>query len=490
MLHQTTIHRLFAMGVAIGLSSLLYTNAAVAEKRVVLLKIEGDASSRIGKSLSKLIDNEHRIIDGSTYELQARKLNANRLNARDVRKVASKIEADGILSGTMLRRRGRYVLQLRLIEGSSGRTIKKLSVKLRSRRLSRKMRKAIAERLLSAIDELAIVENTSDAIREEDGDAKRARVRKTARDDDEGDKIDEDDKGDKGDSVADDDKPSRSAAAPSGGSVDKSLADAAKPPGDAMSIAAGLSVISRKLSFTSRADLAEPPAGYNGPLAPGIYANGELYPLAMDGKGKGGLTNLGIGFTIDRVVSINTVLQDPNGGMNVTLPTSQTQWGVHVKYRYKFNDKENSPVLKASVGYNRMTFEVDRTGLEAGQILDLPNTSYTYYDPGLALRYPVSPKLAVEVDARAMLVTGVGQMQTPEQYGSAKVTGVDGGISIEYKLKPKVVLNIGARYMAIGYQFNGDGMQTNARDDDPNTVDVGGALDSYMRAYVALGYLF
>jgi len=466
-------HTLIA-ALAIGLVISFSDSDAAAEKRLVMLKIKGDRNSRIGKSLRRMLDNEHKILDGSTYELAAEKMDATRLIPRNIRKVASKIEADGVLAGRLRRRRGRYELKLLVLEGRSGKAIKVLTVRLRRRRLSRRMRRAIVKRLLGAIDELAIVENADSAIKEEDGVGKSMRKSDAMKDDEIGEDTVSDDKADKADK---DDSPS----------VEKSATAPAKKPSDALWVAAGMSVVNRKLSFTVNPDLAEPPAGYSGPMAPGVYIEAEAFPLAMDGKRKDALANLGFGFTLDKVMSIKTILADPNGGMNVNLPTVQTQWGASVKYRYKVNAKAT---VLFRVGYNRSRFTVDRSGLEMGQVLDLPNTNYTYYDPGLTVRYKTSPKLTLEADARGLLITNAGEIQTPEQYGSAKVTGFEGGAVIRYKVKPRIVLNIGARYTAIGYDFNGDGTQTNARDNDPNTKDVGGALDTYLRGQVSLGYLF
>jgi len=476
MLQQKSKH-LLSLTLAAGLVFAFSHKEAAAEKRVVVLKIKGDKRSKIAKSLTRIIDNDHKIIAGSTYELQASKLNAKRLSPRNVRKVASRIEADGVLTGKIRRKGGRYVLRLRLIEGSTGKVIKKIAVKLRSRRLSRKMRRAIAERLVAAMDDLKFVENTKDAIKEEDGDSDSG-----SKDDDD----DDDDKKDDDDSDSSDDGEKRSSSSSAGG-VTKSVNPGSDTPSDALWVSAGLSVVSRKLTFTSDPGLAEAPQGYKGPMAPGVYVAGEVFPLAMDGKRSDALSNVGFGFALDKVVSINTILQDPAGGMNITLPTLQTQWGASVKYRHKLSD---TATVLASVGYNRSRFTVDRSGLDMDQVLDLPNTNYTYWDPGLTLRYKTSAKMMVEVDGRALLVTGAGEVQTPEQYGSAKVTGFEAGVKISYVVKPRVVLNIGARYMAIGYDFNGDGDQTRIRDNDPDTIDVGGALDTYMRGSVSLGYLF
>lgn len=464
---KQTLIALLAAVLVIGFS---YSDAA-AEKRVVMLKIQGDRSARIGKSLRRMLDNEHKVLDGSKYELEAEKLDATRMIPRNIRKVASSIEADGVLTGRLRRRRGRYELKLLLLEGQSGKAIKVLTVRLRRRRLSRRMRRAIVKRLLGAIDELALVEkNPESAIKEDDGVGNSFRKSDGMKDDDLGASDKSDDK----------DEPTTS-------SVEKSASPSSKKPSDALWVAAGMSVVNRKLSFTTSANLAEPPAGYSGPMAPGVYVEAEAFPLAMDGKRKDALANVGFGFTLDKVVSIKTILQDPNGGMSVSLPTVQTQWGASIKYRHKLSAKA---AVLLRVGYNRSRFTVDRSGLEMGQVLDLPNTNYTFYDPGVVVRYKTSPKLTLEVDGRGLLVTNAGEIQTPEQYGSAKVTGFDAGAVIRYKVKPRITLNIGARYTAIGYDFNGDGEQTVSRDNDPNTKDVGGALDTYLRAQVSLGYLF
>jgi hypothetical protein len=253
-----------------------------------------------------------------------------------------------------------------------------------------------------------------------------------------------------------------------------------------MVLVAGGSVASRKLDFNVRDGVMNGPAAYEGPVVGGIYATGEIYPLAFQPGQSSLLRNLGVSFVFDRVLKLESAVDDGMDGV-VNLPTSQTRYGLGARYRLNLGSSPTSPSLVMGAGYNKLTFEIDR-GAAPGAIVDLPNTDYTYLDPGLTLRVPVGDKLAFTVDARLMLFLDAGEIQDPEQYGRAVVTGFDADAAADYRLSERFFVRVGLHLTAVGFDFKGTGEKTDLNGDEQQ--DVGGAFDRYLGIYAALGFIY
>lgn len=503
-----------------------------AQKRVVVLSVEGARNKSLQDDLSEIIRKENRVISSRTYTRTARRLKARKLSPEDVARVSAKISADGVLQSMIVADDDGYVLRLRLHEGASGRTVKKLAVRLSRPSLPGRLRKALAKHLLPAIDHLQFNDSGDDddmdsdardnartavgdgdddlndrprkrarrsrrTARREERRSSRARDRKRSRKDEIRDEpVDDEDAIRDDDRDRDEDRDVRTASRDEDVGVDDDMGDRDAPgPADnrtaaerrrsgVMILSAGASVVDRSLRFTYRSDLTDAPKGYKGPAAPAARVSGELYPLAKDGKKKGLGPNLGIGFEAEYVFGLQTAILD-GGGMMANLATTESRYGASAILRHNFGDK--GPSIQVSVGYGRLQFKVDKP---TDVVVDLPNTSYTYFDPGLAARYPVTPKISLFAGARALLITGAGEVQQRDQYGTAKLTGVDADGGVEYLFAKRYMLTVAARFTAVGYQFQGDGDMTVMRDGDPNTVDVGGALDKYLSGSATLGYLF
>ena len=516
--------------------------AAAQEHRVAVLKIEGARTAKIRKSLEELVANEHAVVSHRSYKKTARRLRAKKLNPSQVARVADKLRLDGILSGTIVAWKGRYKLMLRLHEGTTGRTIKRLTVRLNRPQLTSTMEERIGDWLLSAIEELGDIEasNDDDGIDDADRDepsaddededeeedrrarvrkkkkankkakrskktskkrwrrtSKRSKPRKSARtlvadteDEDEDEQDDDDneeseatevdeDEDDEADNEEDDDDIDSA--------IDRESSLLRSSRDRAVSLASGVSVVKRSLTFSNRADMMNAPPGYDGPTAPGVALNGELYPGVLLDKG-GVAARLGVGITVDHVLSLKTSVGE--GDMASSLATTQQRLGFDVRYRHHFGSKATHPSLVASVGYNHMTFKINKNAAMVNTEVDIPNTRYRYVNPGLALRVPVSPRVAVNAQGRFLLVLSTGEVQNADQYGGAKVTGFDAGGSIDISLAKHWMIHLLGNYTAIGYDFLGEGDLTKNRDGDESSIDVGGALDRYISGALAIGYVY
>jgi hypothetical protein len=120
--------------------------------------------------------------------------------------------------------------------------------------------------------------------------------------------------------------------------------------------------------------------------------------------------------------------------------------------------------------------------------IDVPNTEYEWIDPGARFRMPVGAKAAVHLEGHALLVMNAGEIQLPEQYGGATITGADVDAGVEYWVTHQFLVRVGARYTALGFSYVGNGEQTDRNND--GETDVGGALDSYLGGYATVGAAF
>lgn len=585
---------------------------AASDKYIVLLDIEGERSPRLKKSISRMVKEQYKVMEGSSYKDAARRLRAEKLTPTNVKKVCGYLEVDGIIDGTLVKEDGRYKFTLRLRSAVTGAISKKIPMFINQPSLSQNMADQLEERLLAAIADLpragggTKIKNKSKFSDEEDEDAdvapvvkgkkgkkgkasdddedlddeeaepkkmtkaeKRAaekkakaaalaekkaeekaareeaarekkerekaekelaKKKKKAKADDEeededeaedeeavaskkgkkdkkkktaaADEEDEDEAVDEDEEDAADedaDEPKRAAMRDAGEDEDDAtnpdlgLEKSAASPSAAtgvrttpLLINAGMSFVGRNLTFKSSAPVDQRPQGYKGKTVPGVYATGELYPMSFAGA-SGALGNVGIGFVADRVIKLNSSVSDGMDGTTL-LPTKQSRYGANLRYRHNFGSGPKGVSLWGAVGYNRMTFSIDRSGAPDNVIVDVPNTAYSYVDPTLGVRVPVAGPVSALAEGKFMAVLGTGEIQGPEQYGAATVTGFDGDLGLEYALGDHFLARAGARLILIGYSFKGNGELS---DRDANgEADVGGASDRYLGGYVTAGYAF
>jgi hypothetical protein len=492
-----SVSRLLIALVVAALAMTALPAAAVAKKRVVILDFSGSRASRFESQVKAIVKRRASLISARRYVKTARKIKATQPTKRNIVRVSRELSADAIIIGSVKRRGRRYQVTIRVRAGADGEFVETIKVRTRRAKLTgaalRKVRRELAAAIKrlpplnepvddgggfddgdDEIGEDAIGDDDDDIIEEDVGDDDRVAERG---DDDDGDRVEEE-RGDD-DGAAD--------------LTDERKADLLAR-GRGLEVLGGLSVMRRNLSFTVSADLGmESPRGYSGTPVASAYILGELYPLAFNLKNKGYKRNIGVVGILDRVIKIESKLRYVDAMMEeqeATLPTEQQRWGIGLIYRHNFGSKPTSPTIKLALRYNRAKFIIDKTAAPAGVDVDIPNMDYAYYDPGLVLRYPVSPKVALQADARFLLVTDTGEMQQVDQYGGATVTGYDIDLGGDYKLDARLFVRVGFRAIGIAYDFKGTGAETTDRDGDPNDQDVFGALDRYLGGYGTIGYLF
>ena len=250
----------------------------------------------------------------------------------------------------------------------------------------------------------------------------------------------------------------------------------------------GPSMVARSLSFNSN-PIANPPRGYSNSPVPGARIAMEFYPLALRNR-LGAGAGLGFGLDYDRTLSLSVRVPQTDGSV-ISLPTTQSRLFADLRYRFVFGNRATSPSLTVIAGYGQRDFAVDRLPLSAsGIVLDMPDVGYRMFAPGLNARFPVASTVALGVQARGLLVFDAGAIQTKQEYGQATITGVEANAFIDILLGERFAIKVAGDFALLGYSFTGNGEQSNNRDMDPATKDVGGASDRYIGASVTMAVLF
>jgi hypothetical protein len=509
---------------AVLLSMTLASTTAEAGK-VVVLRVVGDPEGELEDGLMSIIEDRHDLVTSGEFERAARKSGIDDLDGPALGKLARKLGADALVEGTVSREDEGFLLVVR-IRGKNGKTVKKVSVDLAKPRLSAKAKKRVGTVVLDGIDMVLGIATEGDdegeAEDEEDRPKKKAKAKKPTRkeknrgkrakakaerdaeamaddgpemDDDEGEDEGDDGEDDEGeDDEGDDDDDDRVAVRDDDSDADEALgvrrddgdddSPRRKTPYMIAKIEAGPSAKMRTLSFTSR-QFDQAPLGYESSMVPGVRVAGEAYPIGMIMAGP--ISNLGIGFEFDQTITMTTRSSD---APDIALPTTQKHWDVAARYRIPFSKKANAPMVIGHGGIGRRFFIVDRGDLPAEAELDMPDVAYKYYHAGATLRMPIGGRAAVQAGGRVMMVSSAGSVTDPEGYGGAKVTGLDAAAVVEFKITPSAVVSLAGSFTQIGFAFVGNGEESNNRDLDATTQDVGGASDRYIGVVGTVGYTY
>jgi TolB-like protein len=495
---------------------------AAKKKKVVVLDFKGPKAAPIQKKVVAALKKSATVINQAKFTAASKKVKGFKANAAGVSKVAKKLKAHAVVSGKVSKKKKKYKLTIQVREGRSGDYVgDDIVVTMKAGKLTAAQEKKIARELKAAIEDLpspgkpVAEEEEEEPVAEEDGGGgggggggeeeaapkeDEDEVRVAGADDGEkeepaaeeedkgaGDDEEKDDKEDKEeedkdkDDDDDDDEKSVSKSAKLS-SAQQADMDAR---GRAVDVSAGLSFQSRALTFAHDGDLVNTPQGYDGAMVPGLYVLGEVYPMALVDKKTTGFTrHIGLTFMIDKVL----LIKSKPAGMDVDLPTSQTRFGIGLVYRWNFGTTPTSPTLKIGAKYNKLSFTIDESAAPTAMV-EIPDVSYTYIDPGVAFRYPITEKIAANAEAHYLIVSKAGQISEATQYGASKVSGFDVDLGGEYKLSSSLLVRAGFRLSKISLKFSGDTGDLKNRDADAE-ADVQSASDRYLGIYATAGYLF
>lgn len=121
--------------------------------RIVVMPISG--SKAVNGTVADVVDSRYELVSSRRYAKAARKLDAKSSKSKDVRKVSRKLEIDAMVAGEFVKRgKKKYELRLTLRAGDSGKKFNSIRIKLKSKKLSRRDRNKIKNKLYIALSEV------------------------------------------------------------------------------------------------------------------------------------------------------------------------------------------------------------------------------------------------------------------------------------------------------------------------------------------------
>ena len=537
----------FAIGVV-----LLTAGVAGAKTKVAVVAFEGDDNGSVSEVVTDLLDGDYTVSGSKQVSRAIDKLGLDaQLSDKDLKKLANELEVDAILRGDLTKKGGKKLLHVKLyVKGKKIRGFKVEFASAKSEKFKTALKDKLDEKLTGKEkakpeEDVAATEPASD---EEDplggGTAakgqkgkKGAKTEKTAKTE----AVDEEekpakgkkgkkDKAEKAEAPAEEEKPADSEektdtaekaektdeekaegdktaedtgaakAKKKTASADADEEDVGVTAGvttssssssgraanvDAVRIDIGPSVSARTLKFNSRAFEEAPKPYQNAPVG-GARVAGELYPLAF-GDPHSFISGIGFAGHYDKTLKLNLQSTAQPG---TKFPVEQLQWEVGIRMRVAFGHRATSPTATLGVGYFHRKFEINRSQLMEGNIIDLPDVFYKGYDPGIEFRIPIIKQVALLLGGSAVLVSDTGQIQQLYSYGRAKVTGGQGMAGIDVVIANRIAFRVTGEMAQFGFAFTGNGQQTYNRDNDPSTPDVGGAADRYFGGAATLAVLY
>lgn len=149
----------------------LLTGAASAgRKRVVVLDFDGDKAEKFHADLVKILKKSHTVVSVDKWNGAAEEMSATTIDKANIKKVAKKLKIDGVISGSVEKRREQYILRLKLRAGTSGDIIGgQVNIQAEGPRLDGNAARDIKDELVEAIGGLE--SNRGGAASEEEEEA-------------------------------------------------------------------------------------------------------------------------------------------------------------------------------------------------------------------------------------------------------------------------------------------------------------------------------
>jgi len=506
----------------IGVTLVALSGVALAKPKVALITFEGDPKGEAREVVSEALADDTKVVGGKEVNRSIDKLglDVNDLAEKDLRKLSKELEADAIVQGKLSMKGPNHLLHFKLfVHGKKAKGFKIEFGSLKSAKFKEKLRDKMIAKLgggdgddggTAVKKKGGAGDDDEDPITGKkkkgagDGDPLTSMKKKGGDDGDDGAKkkggdedggpkskgpvdVDADDKPRKGKKRTghrgdDDGGPDVEANSDDDGAMKLPTHSANRV---AVRLDVGGSIQKRTLSFTSRS-FPQAPNTYTNKPVPGVRVEAEVYPLAFSNP-MGVAGGIGLGGMFDQTASLNLTSSAQPG---TKFPVTERRYSIGPRFRLVFGGKPTSPSLTIGVGYGHRTFKVNRSGLDMGNTIDLPDVDYVGFDPGLEFRIPLVERVALIFGGSAMLLTSAGPIQLADSYGQAKVTGGQGMGGIDIVITSRIAARITGEFTQVGFAFTGNGAQSNARDMDPTTKDVGGAADRYLGGALTLAVLY
>ncbi len=111
---------LVASALLLGLLVIALPSLAEARRRIVILDFEGPKAAQFRVDVERLVKKSHMVIPVDKWNSAAEEMDATSMSEKDVKKVAKRLNIDGVISGKVEKRRDEYILRLKVREGKTG----------------------------------------------------------------------------------------------------------------------------------------------------------------------------------------------------------------------------------------------------------------------------------------------------------------------------------------------------------------------------------
>lgn len=495
-----------ASALLVALLLIFAPRPAAADRKVVVLTFSGPKAAQFEKLVVKIVKGVGEYISAKRYERAASKVKGFEPgDAESAAKVLKKLGASGLIGGAILKKGKNLTVVVRL-RGPDGEFLGdpiKLTAKGGKLGANEKKLKAQLTDLLEqlpedgeevvAADEPAAEEEEAPAD-EESGEAEEAppkkKVARADPTDEEGAGAGDEETAGGGESAGEESAAGDTASKGGDGETAEAVAATAGEQDDlavrgrGVELGVGMSFVKRSLSFALSKEVADSPQAYRGGFVPGIFVAGEVYPMAITGRGRKLIKNIGLSLDFERVLKIESKLEQMS---DVVLPTTYQRFAIGALYRWNLGSKPTSPTVKFGVAYNKSSFKIDRSEAPEGAV-EIPSVNYTYISPGAEFRYPLTGKIGLEASAYYLVVTKAGEIAQASSFGAGSTSGLEFDAAATYTVTGKISAKLGLRYAQIGMQFQGNGALAD-RDND-QMADVTSATDRYVGLNMLVGYVF
>ena len=525
---------------------------AAAGRRIVVLEFDGPKAERFRTDVEAAVKKGNTIVSLDKWNAKAEDLGATKVTARNIKKVAAKLEVDGVIVGEVEKRGPRYYLHLKLREGESGQFVAESEVVVRTPKLGGDGAKVVKDELMPAIRELNTNSSGGDDEEEEDEEPVARKKSKKGKktgfgrrdpDDEEEDEEAEEEEEEeepvarkkkarkKAKKVEEEEEEEEEDEEPVARKKAKKTKKARKPPPDEEEeeeeedddeeVASAdddeeeddeegevrarrddddgeelppdprfpaLEVAAGLSATMRKLDLGSTQQGYNGQPVAGAMFTADVYPLAFNKKNKSITRHIGLTVLFDRVITITSRIKYEDPADPANQLTAELPT---TQQRYAVGLVFRYPIGEKASVEGSLRYNRMKFVIDkegAPVMVTIPNVDYAFVDPGVGFRYVVSPKIVAAGRLAFMLVTGTGELQEPDQYGGTKTLGFDLEGGASYAVTPKILIHADLRMTTLGLSFDGSGTLSNPEGDA--MVEVPSGRDTYFGGAVTAGYLF
>ncbi|HEY5937067.1 MAG TPA: hypothetical protein VIU61_20595, partial [Kofleriaceae bacterium] len=141
------------------------------------MPFEGEKAEKFHEAVVKLVKKSHSVIPVDKYTSTADDLSATKLNEKNVKKVAKKLKLDGVVTGTVEKRRDEYILRIKVRAGTTGEYVGNvINTKAEGPRLDGSAARDLKDELIDLISNLDSIRNAKSGEDEEEEKPKKKKV--------------------------------------------------------------------------------------------------------------------------------------------------------------------------------------------------------------------------------------------------------------------------------------------------------------------------